>query len=363
MSFENRSLRTGPTLGNGSKKNFPYDFLLYAADEIEAVKVNVTTLAETLYTYNNGDFTVDGIGDDSGGEITLAAGIAAPTSGEAILCRPRTKLRQELVLTEGGKLPMVSTMKALDLMGFRINEIWEALGRTLIGGATTIFSGINGAVNGRALKFKDNGNGTWSIEPSSVDPDDVPEAAAASADAAAASADAAAASASTAQSAASTATTQAGIATTQAGIAAAAAASVPAMATIMAATYPVGSVYSNVSDSRNPATIFGFTSTWVALEGVVVVGYKSGDANFGTPGANVGVASVTLTAAQSGLPMHKHAIKWDGAGSGSRIIHYAEDDYSSLITTYTEDVPAQNASESHTNIQPSLVAYAWKRTA
>lgn len=171
MSFEDRSLRTGPTLGNGSKKNFPYDFLLYSAEEIEVVKLNNTTLTETLYSYDDGDFTVDGIGEDNGGEITLAAGVTAPTSGESILCRPKTKLRQQLVLTEGGKVPMVSLMKALDMMGFRICELWEVVSRTLVGGASTIFTGINGAIDGRALKFKDNGDGTWSIEPSVSDPD------------------------------------------------------------------------------------------------------------------------------------------------------------------------------------------------
>jgi len=123
--------------------------------------------------------------------------------------------------------------------------------------------------------------------------------------------------------------------------------------------HPVGSIYENKTDSRNPNTIFGY-GTWEAIEGLVTAGYKNGDSNFGTPGATVGVAEVTLTAAQSGLPAHTHTysqpVNEDGGGSG-------EQEVQNTTSGTTGSTGGTSASEAHTNIQPTLVVYKWLRTA
>jgi len=128
---------------------------------------------------------------------------------------------------------------------------------------------------------------------------------------------------------------------------------------VLKACYPVGSIYSNKTVSTNPATLLGF-GTWTAIEGVVVVGYKSGDANFGTPGASVGVVEVTLSAAQSGVPAHTHGMgggfgRYDGDSGGGLSNKVA-------VTNTTANSTAA-ASSPHTNIQPSVVCYVWERTA
>jgi hypothetical protein len=185
---------------------------------------------------------------------------------------------------------------------------------------------------------------------------------------------------------AGTATTQAGIATTKAGeanasaiAAAESAASVPTMATILATMMPVGFCVDFYGVSTNPATIYGF-GTWTAIEGLVTVGYKSGDANFGTAGAAVGAASVTLTAAQSGVGSHNHRL-WSSNGSsadcdgfgnassdhgvGGMAADTGTDGYYNVDSEGSVLVEASSAaaSEAHTNIQPSLVVYKWRRTA
>jgi hypothetical protein len=135
--------------------------------------------------------------------------------------------------------------------------------------------------------------------------------------------------------------------------------------TILQSVYPVGSIYFNKTDNTNPGTRFGF-GTWVAIEGYVVAGYKSGDANFGTAGGTVGVASVTLTALQSGLREHSHVQK---VGSGAtpsthlmtpQIYYGNTNTYDSAGSTALSG-PAV-ATDAHTNIQPTLVAYVWERT-
>jgi len=144
------------------------------------------------------------------------------------------------------------------------------------------------------------------------------------------------------------------------------------MSAIANAVYPVGSVYINKTDNRNPSAILG-VGTWVALEGVAVVGYKSGDADFGTPGAVVGVKAVTLTGAQSGVPVHSHQIRTKNDDfnftSGTLGVGPTFADAKDGISSYNNfsgivlDNVAANAAAAHTNIQPSVVSYVWERTA
>jgi hypothetical protein len=112
------------------------------------------------------------------------------------------------------------------------------------------------------------------------------------------------------------------------------------------ALYPIGTIYSNVSNSANPATLFGF-GTWVAIEGYVVAGYKSGDANFGTPGGTVGAASINIAHTHTATPNTGTA----EAGGGQPVA------YQGAVTT------SSGLSATQSVIQPTLVAYCWKRTA
>lgn len=71
--------------------------------------------------------------------------------------------------------------------------------------------------------------------------------------------------------------------------------------------YPVGSIYMS-TNSTSPATLFGF-GTWTRIEGKFLLGATDGGTGSGASyvaGATGGAASVTLTAAQSGVPAHSH---------------------------------------------------------
>lgn len=129
-----------------------------------------------------------------------------------------------------------------------------------------------------------------------------------------------------------------------------------AIANIM---YPVGSIYSNISDSTNPATLFG-VGTWVAIEGRVVVGLDPAQTEFDTAGETGGEKTHTLTQAE--LPAYNIAFQksdvstaspnfgakaWPGTGNNP----------------VTENVAAGGSGQAHNNLQPYVVAYVWKRTA
>ncbi len=120
--------------------------------------------------------------------------------------------------------------------------------------------------------------------------------------------------------------------------------------------YPVGSIYMNASNSQNPSQIFGY-GVWVAIEGNVVAGFKSGDPTFGTIGATIGEATHTLT--ETEIPSHTHGVvMWGNAGGTTAIPGGLYSTAGSTqYATYT------GGDGGHNNIQPTLVAYVWKRTA
>lgn len=141
--------------------------------------------------------------------------------------------------------------------------------------------------------------------------------------------------------------------------------------------YPIGSIYTSTL-STNPNTLFGI-GTWSAYgEGRVLVG-KATSGTFTTPGATGGAETVTLTSAQSGLLAHSHGVSdpghshtvcstghSDSAGGytgGGNVCNQQVGTSSSTTGISISNNTAQNASEAHTNLQPYVVVYMWRRTA
>ena len=130
---------------------------------------------------------------------------------------------------------------------------------------------------------------------------------------------------------------------------------------------PVGSVYVNKVDSRNPADIFGF-GTWIAYaEGRTIVG-KAPSGTFSTAGATMGSETHTLTKAQ--LPTFGGTIaplSYDGPFNGDwsspyKNINLASTGSGSAIGRKDFNLSVGD-NQPHNNIQPSTVAYIWERTA
>jgi microcystin-dependent protein len=157
--------------------------------------------------------------------------------------------------------------------------------------------------------------------------------------------------------------------------------------------FPVGSVFIAVV-STNPGTLLGY-GTWSAFAaGRMLVGFNAGDTDFDTVEETGGAKTVTLTAAQSGLPQHTHL---QNAHTHVQDAHShtipvgATDDTSAPFdradagtntgganaTTATGTTPAVNqnatavnqnagpsdAAQAHNNMPPYITVYMWKRTA
>ncbi len=155
--------------------------------------------------------------------------------------------------------------------------------------------------------------------------------------------------------------------------------------------YPVGSIYMSVNNT-NPSTYFG--GTWVTWgSGRVPVGVNTSDSNFNTVEKTGGASTVTLTTSQmpahthtftgssattSSKGAHTHNVGRDGdgaSGSSTYTVHSAgvsgaggtSPTNSTGAHTHTVTAKGTNANTggggAHSNLQPYITCYMWKRTA
>lgn len=115
--------------------------------------------------------------------------------------------------------------------------------------------------------------------------------------------------------------------------------------------YPIGSIYCSTA-SVDPGTLFG--GTWAVFgAGRVMVSYKAGDTDFGTPGSTGGEKTHVLTTPE--MPAHTHTTPFvSGVGLGLLSGGAAS---GSGVTGST------GGGGSHNNLQPYVVVYMFQRTA
>lgn len=168
------------------------------------------------------------------------------------------------------------------------------------------------------------------------------------------------------------------------------------VADILAAVYPVGSIYTAVV-ATNPGTLLGF-GTWEAFgAGRVPVGYDSGDEDFDTVEMTGGEKEHTLTEGE--MPEHTHVqdshnhtqdshnhtqnahlhtiatgnVNGSGSTGGHGRIQATVNNTSSVTATNIAATATNQAAtavnqdtggdEAHNNLQPYIVVHMWKRTA
>lgn len=130
--------------------------------------------------------------------------------------------------------------------------------------------------------------------------------------------------------------------------------------------YPIGSIYMSVNNV-NPNVLFG--GQWEQLKDRFLLG--SGDTYTG--GSTGGSATVTLTAAQSGVPAHSH--KYQDYNTTYTLKTTNRKPGTSTAVAYgtgltagggatertSSNNTAANASQAHNNMPPYLAVYMWER--
>lgn len=124
------------------------------------------------------------------------------------------------------------------------------------------------------------------------------------------------------------------------------------------AVYPVGSIYISV-DATNPGTTFG-VGTWAAFgAGRVLVGVNGFDADFDGAEETGGAKTHTLTVAE--MPAHTHpqtSPTSPNGGSGD----FAFDTNSSGASVDQNLTGSTGGGGAHSNLQPYICVFFWKRT-
>jgi len=130
--------------------------------------------------------------------------------------------------------------------------------------------------------------------------------------------------------------------------------------------YPIGSIYTNATDSTNPGTLLGF-GTWDEFaEGKVAVG-KASSGTFDTAGNTGGAETHTLTTSE--IPSHSHSIdtrtnpEVEYFGGAETSVREFRDDSDPGGVDTTDNTNATGGGGAHNNLQPYIVVYMWKRTA
>ena len=154
---------------------------------------------------------------------------------------------------------------------------------------------------------------------------------------------------------------------------------------IMAAVYPVGSIYTNATNSTNPGTLLGF-GTWSAFgAGRVAVGFDGSNSLFNAAEKTGGNYDGSLLA-------HTHGFSGSTASAGSHThtlnvnsIYRASDCCSYFFPqtngsanstplnaistagdhthTFSGTTASTGTAGTNTNVQPFITVYMWKRTA
>jgi len=157
--------------------------------------------------------------------------------------------------------------------------------------------------------------------------------------------------------------------------------------------FPIGAVFIAVV-ATNPGTLLGY-GTWSAFgAGRVLVGLDAGDPDFDVAEEVGGAKTVTLTGAQSGVAAHTHTqdahthtqdahshVENNNSATTGGLAGWAARDTSTstpVATGYStattaavnqttvavnQNATPANAAQAHTNVQPYIVCYFWKRTA
>lgn len=107
--------------GNGVTTVFPYDFKILAAADIQ---VTVDGVAKTL----NVDYTVSGVGNEAGGNVTMTV---APANLTSVVRRRNMGLVRTTDYQDQGELPAATLDADIDATVLMIQQVDEQIGRAL----------------------------------------------------------------------------------------------------------------------------------------------------------------------------------------------------------------------------------------
>lgn len=118
--------------GDGSQTVFAYSFKIFDEDDLTVILRN-SSGGETTQTIST-QYSVSGVGNASGGNVTM---VTAPASGESLTIIREQPLTQGLDLVANDPFPAASFEDQLDKLTFMVQQHQEELDRSIKGSKTT----------------------------------------------------------------------------------------------------------------------------------------------------------------------------------------------------------------------------------
>jgi hypothetical protein len=116
--------------GNGVTTVFPYDFLIDDEDYAEVTLLEIATGIVTTLVLEDGDFSIDGIGVDEGGNVTYNPGTPLASTHKINIRRVVPLVQNMDINNQTGFLPDVLEDQ-LDLMVMQIQQVSEKADRAV----------------------------------------------------------------------------------------------------------------------------------------------------------------------------------------------------------------------------------------
>ncbi len=133
--------------------------------------------------------------------------------------------------------------------------------------------------------------------------------------------------------------------------------------TVIAGQLPIGSIYQNATDSRNPAVILGY-GTWQSRAGTVLIGAGThtdarGEELTFTAGESGGEYKHVLTISEA--PTHTHQLVTNGVAAGT--VGPTQGGLHSGGGKVSSSTTPSGGDQAHNNMMPYRVVYCWERIA
>lgn len=131
MTISSNTRKNGPYIGNGSAATFAFTFKVFAAADLEVVRLDTTTNVESVLTLTT-DYTVTLNADQDsnpGGSVTLVAGALA-VGKNLIITSSIDPLQTTDLTNQGGFYPEVIT-DALDRLTILIQQLTDGVDRSI----------------------------------------------------------------------------------------------------------------------------------------------------------------------------------------------------------------------------------------
>ncbi len=125
MTVPSEVNRAGPYTGNGVTTVFGYGFRILNAEHIRVIRATGGVEATLV---NGADYTVSGVGSDTGGSVTMAV---APTAGQTITILRNVPFVQLIDLENQGAYYAETVEDAIDLLTMRDQQLAELMQRAV----------------------------------------------------------------------------------------------------------------------------------------------------------------------------------------------------------------------------------------